>query len=132
MSSGKKHGRGKDGGTRRAIPGVFAEKPAAHFRGEQKGAGPSRRTHGPAKPLNAHQTIKCWPTQKSRTQIRKSRRRIRTEPGPAGDRQAVLAHISQLYGAEKPVVPSPEETLTFPVARFSLGCHAHLTPGSFR
>lgn len=56
-------------GTRRAIPGAFAENPAAHFRGEQKGAGPSRRTHGPAKLLNAHQTITCWPTQKSRTQM---------------------------------------------------------------
>jgi hypothetical protein len=47
----------------------------------------------------------------SRSEIRKLRRRIRTESGPAGDRQAVLAHISSLKGADKPVVPTPEETL---------------------
>ena len=63
----------------------------------------------------------------SRSEIRKSRRRIRTELGPIGDRQAVLAHISLLYGAEKPVVPTPEETLALPavlvVARvFALVC----------
>jgi hypothetical protein len=50
----------------------------------------------------------------SRSEIRKSRRRIRSERGPVGDRQTVLAHISLLYGAEKPVVPTPEETLAFP------------------
>jgi hypothetical protein len=41
-------------------------------------------------------------------------RRIRTEPGPAGHRQAILAYISLLFGAEKPVVLTPEETLAFP------------------
>jgi hypothetical protein len=51
----------------------------------------------------------------SRSEIRKLRRRIRTESGPAGDRQAVLAYISLLNGAEKPVVPNPEEALAFPV-----------------
>jgi hypothetical protein len=43
------------------------------------------------------------------------RRRIRREAGPAGDRQTILAHISLLNGAERPVVPKPEETLAFPV-----------------
>ena len=51
----------------------------------------------------------------SRSEIRKLRRRIRTESGPAGDRQAVLAYISLLKGADKPVVPTPEETLVFPL-----------------
>jgi hypothetical protein len=41
-------------------------------------------------------------------------RRIRTEPGPVGHRQAILAYISLLFGAEKPVVLKPEETLAFP------------------
>ena len=51
----------------------------------------------------------------SRTEIKKLGRRIRSEAGPAGDRQAILAHISLLNGAEKPVVPKPEEALAFPV-----------------
>jgi hypothetical protein len=51
----------------------------------------------------------------SRAEIKKSRRRIRSESGPVGDRQAVLAHISLLQGSEKPVVPTPEETLALPV-----------------
>jgi hypothetical protein len=51
----------------------------------------------------------------SRSEIRKSSRRIRTESTPAGDRQAVLAHISLLYGAVKPIVPTMEETLALPV-----------------
>ena len=41
-------------------------------------------------------------------------RRIRSEPGPVGHRQAILAYISLLFGAEKPVVLTPEETLAFP------------------
>jgi hypothetical protein len=51
----------------------------------------------------------------SRSEIRKFRRRIRTESGPPGDRQAILAYISLLKGADKPVVPTPEETLVFPL-----------------
>jgi hypothetical protein len=51
----------------------------------------------------------------SRAELRKMRRRIRVEPGPSGDRQAVFAHISLLIGSDKPVVPTPEETLAFPV-----------------
>ena len=51
----------------------------------------------------------------SRSEIKKSRRRIRGEAGPAGDRQAILAYISLLSGAEKPVVPTPEETLVLPL-----------------
>jgi hypothetical protein len=50
----------------------------------------------------------------SRAEIRKMRRRIVTEPGPAGDRQAVTAHLSLLYGAEKPVMLTLEETLALP------------------
>jgi hypothetical protein len=51
----------------------------------------------------------------SRSETKKLRRRIRREAGPAGDRQTILAHISLLNGAERPVVPKPEETLAFPV-----------------
>jgi hypothetical protein len=51
----------------------------------------------------------------SRAEIKKLRRRIRSEPGPVGDRQVILAYISLLNGAEKPVVPAPEETLALPV-----------------
>ena len=50
----------------------------------------------------------------SRTEIRKLRRRVTTGSGPLGDRQTVLAYLSLLRGAERPVVPTPEEVLAFP------------------
>ena len=66
----------------------------------------------------------------SRSEIKKLRRRIRSESGPAGDRQAVLAYISLLNGSDKPVVPTPEETLALPlvlvVARPLLNSYARL------
>jgi hypothetical protein len=52
----------------------------------------------------------------SRSEIRKLRRRIRSESGRAGDQQAVLAYISLLSllnDSDKPVVPTPEETLDY-------------------
>jgi hypothetical protein len=52
----------------------------------------------------------------SRAELKRQRRRIRTDPGRVGDRQAILAHISLLYGADKPGVPTKEETLVFPLA----------------
>jgi hypothetical protein len=57
----------------------------------------------------------------SRTEIKNSRRRIRTESRSVGDRQAVLAYLSLLSGAEKPVVPTPEETLAFPLILLAAG-----------
>jgi hypothetical protein len=51
----------------------------------------------------------------SRTEIKKMHRRIRSDSGPAGDRQAVFAHIFLLNGADNPVVPTPEETLVLPL-----------------
>ena len=51
----------------------------------------------------------------SRSEIRKLRRRIRSESGPAGGRQAVRAYLSLLRGAKRPVVSTPEEMLAFPV-----------------
>jgi hypothetical protein len=50
----------------------------------------------------------------SRSEIRKMRRGIVTEPGPAGDRQAIVGHLSLLYGDEKPVVLAPREMLALP------------------
>jgi hypothetical protein len=50
----------------------------------------------------------------SRSEIKKMRRRIRAEPGPAGDRQAIVAYLSLLWGAEKLGVLSPEDTLALP------------------
>jgi hypothetical protein len=52
----------------------------------------------------------------SRSELRKARRRIGTVPGPAGERQAVVAYLSMLCGDEKPVVLSPEEALILPIA----------------
>ena len=51
----------------------------------------------------------------SRTEIKKMHRRIRSNSVPAGDRQAIFAHISLLNGADKPVVPTPEDALAFPI-----------------
>jgi hypothetical protein len=62
----------------------------------------------------------------SRSEIRKLHRRIRCVAGPVGDRQAILAHGSLLYGSEKPIVPTPEETLALPVAIVAVGLLAHL------
>jgi hypothetical protein len=45
----------------------------------------------------------------SRAEIRKMHRRIRTEAGPTGDRQAVLAYLSLVYGAGKPAVSGLED-----------------------
>jgi hypothetical protein len=64
----------------------------------------------------------------SRAEIMKSRRRIHRVAGPAGDRQAVFAHISLLSGYDKPVVPMPEETLALPVAIVAAGLLAALIP----
>src|SRR6267378_872204 len=52
----------------------------------------------------------------SRAETRRMRRRIRTEPGPAGDRQAIVAHLSLAHGAKKPAVLAPEEMLALPAA----------------
>jgi hypothetical protein len=60
----------------------------------------------------------------SRTEIKKSCRRIHRVAGPAGDRQAVFAHISLLNDLDKPVVPTPEETLAIPVAIVAAGLMA--------
>jgi hypothetical protein len=52
----------------------------------------------------------------TRVEIRKTQRRIATEPGRAGERQAIVGYLSLAYGAEKPVVPTQEETLALPAA----------------
>lgn len=45
------------------------------------------------------------------TEIRKARRRITTERGPAGDREAVTAYLSLLYSNERPEMAAPEVTI---------------------
>jgi hypothetical protein len=52
----------------------------------------------------------------SRSEITKTQRRIRTEPGPAGDRQAIVGHLSLAHGADEPVMLMLEETLALPAA----------------
>jgi hypothetical protein len=52
----------------------------------------------------------------SRAEIKKMHRRMPREPGPAGDRQAILAHLSLVHGAEKPAVLAPAEMLALPAA----------------
>jgi hypothetical protein len=48
--------------------------------------------------------------------LTRPRRRISTEQGPAGDRQAIVGYLSLTHGAEKPVMLTPEETLALPAA----------------
>ena len=73
----------------------------------------ARKEPGPIDDLNR---IVARFTKFSRAEIGKVRRRIDAEPGRAGDRQAVVACLSLLWGAEKPVVLAPEEALTLPAA----------------
>jgi hypothetical protein len=40
---------------------------------------------------------------------------VTTGSGPLGDRRTVLAYLSLLSDAKKPVLPTPEEILAFPV-----------------
>jgi hypothetical protein len=63
----------------------------------------------------------------SRAEIKMRRRRIQSEAGPVGDRQAILAHISLLHGAEKPVVLTAEEMLAFPIVLAVAGALAVIT-----
>jgi hypothetical protein len=65
----------------------------------------------------------------SRAEIRKMRRRVGVEPGPAGDRQAIVGYLSLLYQVEKPAVLAPEETLVFHVAIVMVYLLAMLTRG---
>jgi hypothetical protein len=62
----------------------------------------------------------------SRAEIRKMRRRIVVEPGPADDRQEIVGFLSLAHGAEKPVLLTPEETLALPRARARRSSHACL------
>ena len=61
----------------------------------------------------------------SRAEFRKMRRRIRTEPGPTGDRQAISGYLSLVYGTGKPGVREPSDLC----ANLSAKCGC-LTPNS--
>jgi hypothetical protein len=57
------------------------------------------------------------------------RRRIVTGASPAGDRQAIVGHLSLAHGAEKPFMLTLEETLALPAvlalaALLALACQA--------
>jgi hypothetical protein len=52
----------------------------------------------------------------SRFQTRKLRRRIGRKFSPVGDRQAIVGYLSLAYGAENPVVLTPDETRALPAA----------------
>jgi hypothetical protein len=60
----------------------------------------------------------------SRSEMKKAHRRIRTEGAAAGDRQAIIAHLSLAHGAEKPAVLAAEEILALPVALAVAGLFA--------
>ena len=66
------------------------------------------------RPIGAQNAIVARLAKFSRSEIRKIRRRIVTEPGPAGERQAIVAYLSLAHGTEKPVILAPDETLAFP------------------
>jgi hypothetical protein len=66
------------------------------------------------RPIGDQNAIVARLAKFSRSEIRKIRRRIVTEPGPAGERQAIVAYLSLAHGTEKPVILAPDETLAFP------------------
>jgi hypothetical protein len=73
----------------------------------------------------------------SRSELKKMRRRIRTEPGPIGDRQAIVGYLSLAYGAERPAVLAVEEVLVLPAALALASllapiCHAILSVNNNR
>jgi len=68
------------------------------------------------RPIGAQNAIVARLAKFSRSEIRKIRRRIATEPGPAGERQAIVGYLSLACGAERLVVLTPEETLALPMA----------------
>jgi hypothetical protein len=51
----------------------------------------------------------------SRSETRKMGRRIGADARPAGNRQAVVAYLSMLYGANKPEMLTSEQTLAAPI-----------------
>jgi hypothetical protein len=71
---------------------------------------------GTPRPIGEVNRIVARLAKFSRAETRKMRCRIRTEPGPTGDRQAIVAYLSLVYGAEKPVVPGPEDLLALSAA----------------
>jgi hypothetical protein len=59
---------------------------------------------GTPRPIGEINRIIAGLAKFSRSEIRKMRRRIPTERGPTGDRQAIVGYLSLAYGAEKPAV----------------------------
>jgi hypothetical protein len=69
---------------------------------------------GELRPIGDLNRIVACLAKFSRSEIKKRRRRIRTEPGVTGDRQAIVGYWSLVYGAEKPALMAPEEVCALP------------------
>jgi hypothetical protein len=78
--------------------------------------------HDELRPIGDLNRIVARLAKFSRSETRKIRRRIVTEPGPAGDRQAIVLHLSLAYGAAKPAVLTLEEARALPAALASPLC----------
>jgi hypothetical protein len=76
---------------------------------------------GTLRPIGEINRIIAQLAKFSRAELRKMRRRIRTEPAPTGDRQIINGYLSLVYGARKPVVLAPEEMLALPAALTAVG-----------
>jgi hypothetical protein len=66
---------------------------------------------GELRPISELNSIVARLGKFSRSETRKLRRRIATEAGPAGDRQAIVGYLSLVHGAEKPAMLTPDETI---------------------
>ena len=84
---------------------------------------------GDLRPIGELNSIVARLAKFSRCGTRKMRRRIVTEPGPAGDRQAIVGYLSLARGAENPTSMAPEEIFALPqvialAALLALVCQA--------
>jgi hypothetical protein len=70
---------------------------------------------GELRPITDLNRIVARLSKFSRAEIRKMRRRIATEAGPAGDRQIIVAYLSVLYATDMPVVLGSDKALFAPV-----------------
>jgi hypothetical protein len=70
----------------------------------------------PLRPIDDLNVVVVRLADFSRTEIRTLGRRLVSEPGPPGDRQVLVAYLSLLCGADRPLMMSPSETLALPLA----------------
>jgi hypothetical protein len=67
----------------------------------------------------------------ARREIGTARRRMALDHGPAGERQAIVAYLSVLDGAEKPIILSSADTLALPLTFLLVALFLAVLVGAF-